>query len=180
MGFHQRVDEAPADRRVEDIRLAGESLRGLAHHEGRARHAFDTAGDDQIGITTPNRPRGEADSLQTGAAEAIDRHTRNRRRQTREQQRHPRDIAIILAGLIGPAEDNVIDAIPVDPGVTILQHPQTMSAEIVRPDILEHAAVAAERAPGEIADIGVPHGLFPRESLSLAACLTPRRTGQNG
>jgi hypothetical protein len=42
--FHQRVDEAPAERCVVDLGLARERRLGLGHDEGRPRHALDAAG----------------------------------------------------------------------------------------------------------------------------------------
>ncbi len=38
-------------------------------------------------------------------------------RQAREQQAHARDVAVVLAGLVGAAEDHVVDGVPVDAAI---------------------------------------------------------------
>ena len=50
MLLHQLVDEAPADGGVVDRVAAAEGALGLGHHEGRAAHALDAAGDHQLGL----------------------------------------------------------------------------------------------------------------------------------
>ena len=55
---HRRIDEAPAERGVLELLFAAERRVGLAHHVGRARHAFDAAGDDQLGVAQGDRTRG--------------------------------------------------------------------------------------------------------------------------
>ena len=49
------------------------------------------------------------DRLQAGAAEPVHRLPGDRRRQPGQQQRHARDVAIILARLVGAAHDHVFD-----------------------------------------------------------------------
>ena len=53
LAFHGRIDETPPDGRVVDLGLAGKRLVGLGHNKGRTRHAFDTAGDNQIRFARP-------------------------------------------------------------------------------------------------------------------------------
>ena len=71
--LHQRIDEAPADGGVVDLGRALERFRRLAHHERRAGHRFDAAGDARgrsrrRGSRAPPRPtalRPEAHSRLT-------------------------------------------------------------------------------------------------------------------
>ena len=50
--LHERIDEAPADRRVEHLLIAREGRIGLRQHVGRAAHALGAARDHE----TPPRP----------------------------------------------------------------------------------------------------------------------------
>ena len=53
---HLRVLEAPADRRVVDLRRrAREGLLGSSHRERRARHALDAAADGHVRVTVHTR-----------------------------------------------------------------------------------------------------------------------------
>src|SRR5690606_35157812 len=53
------VDEAPADRRIENFRLAAESDVRFRYHERRARHRFHAACDDDTALPTTDCARGE-------------------------------------------------------------------------------------------------------------------------
>ena len=57
--------------------------------------------------TTAERP---------GRAQPVDRDARDRLRQAREQRRHAGDVAVVLAGLVGAAEVDVLDLARVDAG----------------------------------------------------------------
>ena len=114
--LHQRVDEAPADGGVENIGGAGKCLRRLAHHERRPRHRFDAAGDCEIDLAGADRASGSPDCIEPRGAQAVQRLAGNRIRQARQQQRHPRHVAVVLAGLVGAAEINLVDRGPVEPG----------------------------------------------------------------
>ena len=81
--LHLRVDEAPADRGVVDGVRAREGALGLRHHEGRAGHALDAAGDHQVAVAGADRARRQADRVQPGAAEPVDRGARHVDRQAR-------------------------------------------------------------------------------------------------
>ena len=87
-------------------------------------------------------------------------------RQASQQRRHARDIAVVLAGLVGAAIDHVVELIPVDRRVALLQHAHRMRGQIVGAHILQDAAVAADRRADEVADIGVGHGNPPEVAVS--------------
>jgi hypothetical protein len=75
-----------------------------------------------------------------------------------EEQGHARDVAIIFAGLIGAAEEHVVERGPIDPGVARYQRGDRDGGEIVGADGGERAAVAADRRANRVADVGVGHG----------------------
>ena len=58
--------------------------------------------------------------------------------------RHPRDVAVVLAGLVGAAEDHVLDQRRVDAGA-IDHGAQHERRQVVGPDGRERAAVAPDR-----------------------------------
>ena len=68
--------------------------------------------------------------------------------QAGEQQRHARDVAVVLAGLVGAAEDHVVDRGGGHAGVALHQLADRVRGEIVGADLGEAAAVAADRASG--------------------------------
>lgn len=160
-GLHGTVDEAPADGGVEQLGPTGKSLGGLALHERRAAHALDAAGDHEVGVAAGDRPGRRGDGVEAGSAEPVHRAARHRDRQPRQQSRHAGDIAVVLAGLIGAAEHDIVDHLPVDRGMTRNQDADRMGREVVGPHVLEGAAVAADGGSREIADIGVAHGRAP-------------------
>ena len=76
--LHQFVDEAPAERGVLDLGLAGERGLGLGHDEGGAGHALDPAGNREPGFAGLDGARRAAHRLHAGAAEPVDRDARHR------------------------------------------------------------------------------------------------------
>ena len=72
LGFHQLVDQAPADGGVVDGVVAAESTLGLWHDERRAVHAFHAAGDHQAGFAALDGACDRAHGVQAGAAQAVD------------------------------------------------------------------------------------------------------------
>ena len=107
--LHQRVDEAPADGRVVDLGGARKGFAGLSHDEGRARHRFHAAGDGQVDVAGADGARRGADGVQPGGAEAVQRHAGDGLRQPGKEQRHPRDVAVVLARLVGAAQVDLMD-----------------------------------------------------------------------
>ena len=66
--LEQRIDEAPAERGVVNLRRARERLAGFAHDEGRPRHQFDAAGDGKVHLAATNGASGIADRVEPGGA----------------------------------------------------------------------------------------------------------------
>ena len=112
---HARVDHPPAQGRVvHRLRPAGEGALGLLDDPGRAAHRLDAAGQVEVALTQLHRPGGAVDRLQAGGAEAVDGGAGDALREPGQQRRHPRHVAVVLAGLVGGAEVDVDDPLGVD------------------------------------------------------------------
>ena len=68
-------------------------------------------------------------------------------RQAGEQPCHARHVAVVLAGLVGAAEDHVLDQVRLHAG-SLHRGLDRQRREVVRADRGERAAVAADRAYG--------------------------------
>ncbi|KAF1051747.1 MAG: hypothetical protein GAK41_01241 [Burkholderia gladioli] len=157
--LNQRIDKAPADRRIVDLGLTRERAGGLAHHERRAAHAFHAAGDHQPGFARLDRARGDADRVHAGTAQAVDRRIGHAFRQAREQRRHARDVAVVLAGLVGAAEDHVVDRGPVDVAIALDERLERHCAEVVGANAGQRAAaVAVDRGADCVTEECIGHG----------------------
>ena len=111
-----RVDEAPAERRV---------VRARAGRGPTAASALAmTYGARVIDSTPPPMNTSPSPTAIAWAAELIawspEPHSRltvsppTSTGQPGQEQRHPRDVAVVLAGLVGAAEDDVLDERRVD------------------------------------------------------------------
>jgi hypothetical protein len=130
------------------------------------------------------------DRLEARAAQPVDRESGDLDRQARQQERHPGHVPVILAGLVGAAEDDVLD----DRGVDLRpldDRPDDERRQVVRPDARQHATIPPERRPDRIDDPGLPKGsteVTHRDSLSRHprssathrwnGALEPRRLGR--
>ena len=147
---HAGVDEAPADRGVGDLRhAAGEGAVGLELHQRRAAHRLHAAGQHQVGLAQADRARGLVDRLQPRRAQAVHRHARDLDRQAGQQRAHASDVAVVLAGLVGVAEADLVDvagSIPLR-STAARDHPR---GQVVGTHADQRAAVAAHRGPHRI------------------------------
>ena len=82
-------------------------LLAFRHHVRRARHVLDAAGDVEVAFAELHRARRVGDRAHARRAQPIHRLARHGHRQSGEQQRHARDVAIVLARLVRAAEDDV-------------------------------------------------------------------------
>ncbi|MCY1505121.1 hypothetical protein D9M68_393180 [compost metagenome] len=161
LGFHDWIDEAPAYRRVMDFGAALERALGLGHDEGRARHAFDAAGDDNLGFTQPDRAGGVADGVQPGTAKPVDRRSGYRFGQPREQGSHARDVAVVFACLVGAAKNNLIDRLSRNGRNARQRLADHVGRKIVRARARQRAAIATDGRADAADDIGFTHGICP-------------------
>ena len=74
-----------------------------------------------------------------------------------QQQRHPGDVPVVLAGLVGAAEDDVLDERRVQAGA-IDDGAQDGGREVVRPDAGQRPAVPADRRSDGLDDPGLADG----------------------
>ena len=142
-----RVGEAPAEGRV--VHLAGAAVVSgfrLGHDVRRARHRLDAAGDERVAVADHDRVGGRVDRLEPGAAQSVDRLAGDLDRQPREQRAHARDVAVVLAGLIGRAENHVVDIVRVDIGA-LDRGLDRDCGEIIGTHACQRTAVAADRCP---------------------------------
>ena len=157
LALHQRIDETPADCRVENLDLARKGGVGLALDEGRARHRFDAASNGEVHLAGLDSARGGADRLHARCTKTVKRHARHAVGQPRQEQRHARDVAVVLAGLVGAAEEHVVELFPVDMGVALPQRADRHRGEVVGAHIGERAAEAADRRARRVADEDFTH-----------------------
>ncbi len=107
-----RIDEAPAQCRILQLHLAAREGRlWLAEHKRRARHTFHAARDVDRAFATLDGMRSGIDGLQARTTEAVDRLATDFHRQTGKQQRHARDVAVILTSLVGTAKHHILDGL---------------------------------------------------------------------
>ena len=81
----------------------------LAHDERRAGHRFRAAGDREPDLARLDPARRRGDRFHARGAQAVDGRAGNGLRQAREQERHAREVAVVLARLVGAAEKDLVD-----------------------------------------------------------------------
>ena len=132
--LEQRIDEAPADGRVEHLHVACE--RGVA--------PFDMTYGARLMLSTPPAITTSASPVRImraalATASRPEPHSRlsvapgTSTRKAGEQRTHPRDIAIVLARLIGAAQNHIVDGARIEPRIAPQQLAQHHGREIVGP-----------------------------------------------
>ena len=144
-----------------DIGRARKRFRRLAHHERRPRHQFDAAGNGEIDLAGADRAASGADGIEARGTETIEGLAGNRFGHARQQQRHARDVAVVLAGLVGAAEKHLIDLGPVEIGMLRHQRLDRDSGQIVGAHLGERTAETADRGPYGIANEHITHRISP-------------------
>ena len=110
MLLHQLVDEAPADGGVVDRVGAANALSALGMTKGARLMLSTPPAIISVGLAGLDRARGRAHGIQPRSAQAVDRGAGHLDRQARQQARHVRDVAVVLAGLVGAAEETSVTA----------------------------------------------------------------------
>ena len=172
-----RVREAPAERRVPGRRIpARERPLRLGQHERRARHRLDPARDEQVAVAGLNRVARADDRREPRGAKTVDGHAGDRLGQPGEQRGHPRDVAIVLTGLVGRAEPDVLD-LPRGHAGTRDRLADHERREVVRALARERAAVAPDRRSHRREDDCAGHAasLFHAQALRSAAARAARQ-----
>ena len=129
-----RVHEAPAERRVLELLVPAEGRAGLPQHVGRAGHALDPPGQHQLRLAEADGARRLADGLEPGRAEPVDGDAGHRVRQAGEEHGHAGDVPVVLAGLVGAAEDHLVERAPVHAREPLHQRGDRHRREVVGPD----------------------------------------------
>ncbi len=153
----QRIDEAPAERRIRELQVARECGIGFGHHVRRAAHAFHAAGNQEIRLAAANGARGSRDRVESGTTQPVDCRAWHRRRQACEQDRHAGDVAVVLARLVRTAVDDIVERTPVRSRIARHQRLERQCGEIVGTDTCKRAAVTPDRGPDGITDESVGH-----------------------
>ncbi len=106
--------------------------------------------------------------LQPRAAETVDRLPGDADGKPGEQGGHAADVAIVLAGLVGGAHDHVVDQRRVDPG-PVHDGAHDVRGQVVGPDLLQRAAIAAEGVRNPSTMTGVWAGSVRQASRPMLA-----------
>ena len=124
------------------------AVSALSIDVGRAGHRLHAAGHEHVAVADHDRVGGRVDRLEAGAAQPVDGLAGDLDGEAGQQAGHARHVAVVLAGLVGAAEDHVVDAGGVDAG---LGHsgPDGQRGQVVGAHGAQRAAVAADgRAHG--------------------------------
>ena len=149
------VDEPPAERGVDDrARTALERRLRLQHREGSARHRLDAAGHEDVAVADGDGVGRGVDRLEAAAAEPVDREPADLDREARQKERHPGDIAVVLARPVRAAEDHVLDQPPGRSRSVPRSRASDDRREVVGANGGQGAAVAPDGRPDRIDDPG--------------------------
>ena len=85
-------------------------------HVRRPRHRLDAAADEHVAVADGDRVGRRVDRLEPRAAQPVDGQAADLDREAGQEHGHPRDVAVVLAGLVRAAEDDVLDERGVDAG----------------------------------------------------------------
>jgi hypothetical protein len=124
--------------------LTVEGLLRFAHRERSPRHTLHAARDDEIGVTRPDSGDRVGDSFEPRPAQAVHRDRRHLVREAREECGHTSDVAVVLARLVGRAENDMVDAWR-EAWRSLEECVHDVSREIVRADPRESTAIAGNR-----------------------------------
>ena len=130
---------------------------------------FDPAGNGEIHIAGLDRARRIAHGIEPGRAQPVDCDTRNGFRQSGQQERHARHIAVVFAGLIGAAEKDLVELRPVGLRIARHQRADRGRGKVVGTQLGERAGVTADSGAHCVADEDLPH----RHTLSKSCSACP-------
>ena len=157
--LHARVGVAPAQGGVVGGQVAkGIGAFGLGQRIGRARHALDAAGDEDLAFAAADGARRHVDRRQPGGAQPVDGHPGGFNGQPGQQGGHARHVAVVFAGLVGAAEVDLLDQPGVDSGA-VEQAADDECGQVVGAHFGQHAAQRSDRRADGIDDDGFGHGV---------------------
>ena len=136
---------------------AGEARRGLGITSGA--RVIDSTPPAITRSASPGGSRAPAWSTASSpdAAQPVHRHARDRDGQPGQQRAHARDVAVVLAGLVGAAEEDLVDR--AGSGRCARRRRDDVGGQVVGAHRAgPSSAVAADRGAQGIDDHGFPHG----------------------
>ena len=160
-----RVDQAPAERGVGHVAGGRPRPRALGQDHRRARHRLDAAGHDDVGLAAADLLRRRGDGLQAAGAQPVDGVAGDLVRQAGQQRGHARDVAVVLAGLVGGAEDHLVDRVVGDAGA-LERGAEDERGEVVGARVGEGAAIAPEGRADAADEKGIGHAERSKRSVS--------------
>ena len=173
-----RVREAPAEGRVGHLTVAAlEGRLGLELDVRRPGHRFDAAGHEDVAVADHDRVGGRIDGLEAGAAQAVDGLPGDLDRQPGQEAGHARDVAVVLARLIGAAEDDVFDSRRVDARLGD-RGLDGQRGHVVRSHRPQRTAVAADGRPHGADDPGLAQGTVEWSGHARIVGRGPLRPGR--
>jgi hypothetical protein len=163
--LHLRVDEPPAERGVGDVGGRRPRARALGQDHRRAGHRLHAAGDDDVGLAGADLLGRRGDRLQAARAQAVDGVAGDLLREPGEQRGHARDVAVVLAGLVGGAEDHLVDGVVGD-ARAVERGAEHERGEVVGAGVGQRAAIAPEGRADAADEEGIGHGERSIRSVS--------------
>jgi hypothetical protein len=118
-------------------------------------NALSGLGDHQPRFAGTDGTRCGSERVQPRSAQAIESGARHIDRQAGEQAGHARDVAVVLPGLVGAAEQNLVDGGPVHGRVACDQGAQRDRRKVVGAHRRQRAAVTTEGCALRVADEGL-------------------------
>lgn len=160
-GVEGRIDEPPSHCGVFELLVPAESGITLAHDKRRPGHALHATCDGHVHFAGADRAGRGPDRFEAGRTEAIERHAGHLNRQPGQQQAHPGNVAIVLAGLIGAAIEDLVDRPKIQPWVAFLQCGEWHRTQVVCADFGQRSAVATDGSTDGVANEGIAHETAP-------------------
>ena len=87
----------------------GKARSGFGHGPWSAAHGLDPAADVDVGLPEHHGAGGLGHGVEPRTAQSVDGDARDFFRETRQEQGHPGHVAVVLPGLVGAAEVDVLD-----------------------------------------------------------------------
>ncbi len=81
------------------------------------------ASNDHLSLAAPDRTGGNRHGIEARSTQSIDSPAGNRFRQSSQEQRHAGNVSIVLAGLVGTAQNHIVDGGRVELGNSGLAEP---------------------------------------------------------
>ncbi len=147
---HPRVDEPPAERRVDELLRPRQAISRSRQDERRPAHRLHAAGHADVAVAEGEIGGRPVERVEARAAQPVDGRSRHRVRQPGEEHGHAGDVAVVLAGLVGGAPHDVGDLRRIERGVAAEEGAEHRRREVVGTDVAQGAAMAADRRPAAV------------------------------